>query len=155
MTEHAYPEIKIIDFGLARQIKDGEQICLIVGTPEYVGKCCVFFFSGKSKFQFTWYMYCAVCLAFSKNFFHFSWDTVVLPNWKISMINRILWKVVHLYWYPFTHLQRWRERMWSKFSCLRKQPTGRDQKSYDQPSYRNQKSNTPSTKPVHIHIQWN
>lgn len=36
MTEHAYPEIKIIDFGLARQIKDGEQICLIVGTPEYV-----------------------------------------------------------------------------------------------------------------------
>lgn len=38
MTEHAYPEIKIIDFGLARQIKDGEQICLIVGTPEYVGK---------------------------------------------------------------------------------------------------------------------
>ena len=41
MTEHAYPEIKIIDFGLARQIKDGEQICLIVGTPEYVGKCYV------------------------------------------------------------------------------------------------------------------
>lgn len=41
MTEHAYPEIKIIDFGLARQIKDGEQICLIVGTPEYVGKCCI------------------------------------------------------------------------------------------------------------------
>lgn len=37
MTEHSYPEIKIIDFGLARQIKDGEQICLIVGTPEYVG----------------------------------------------------------------------------------------------------------------------
>ncbi|XP_068716069.1 serine/threonine-protein kinase 17A-like [Montipora capricornis] len=36
MTEHPYPEIKIIDFGLARQIKDGEQICLIVGTPEYV-----------------------------------------------------------------------------------------------------------------------
>lgn len=36
MTEHSYPEIKIIDFGLARQIKDGEQICLIVGTPEYV-----------------------------------------------------------------------------------------------------------------------
>ncbi|XP_073237324.1 serine/threonine-protein kinase 17A-like [Porites lutea] len=36
MTEHAYPEIKIIDFGLARKIKDGEQICLIVGTPEYV-----------------------------------------------------------------------------------------------------------------------
>lgn len=42
MTEHAYPEIKIIDFGLARQIKDGEQICLIVGTPEYVGKRCIF-----------------------------------------------------------------------------------------------------------------
>ena len=38
MTEHPYPEIKIIDFGLARQIKDGEQICLIVGTPEYVGR---------------------------------------------------------------------------------------------------------------------
>ena len=38
MTENAYPEIKIIDFGLARKIKDGEQICLIVGTPEYVGK---------------------------------------------------------------------------------------------------------------------
>ena len=44
MTEHAYPEIKIIDFGLARQIKDGEQICLIVGTPEYVGKCCICIF---------------------------------------------------------------------------------------------------------------
>ena len=41
MTEHAYPEIKIIDFGLARQIKEGEQICLIVGTPEYVGEYCV------------------------------------------------------------------------------------------------------------------
>ena len=38
MTEHAYPEIKIIDFGLARKIVEGEQICLIVGTPEYVGK---------------------------------------------------------------------------------------------------------------------
>lgn len=43
MTEHAYPEIKIIDFGLARQIKDGEQICLIVGTPEYVGECARYF----------------------------------------------------------------------------------------------------------------
>ena len=42
MTEHAYPEIKIIDFGLARKIKDGEQICLIVGTPEYVGKWFLF-----------------------------------------------------------------------------------------------------------------
>ena len=38
MTEVLYPEIKIIDFGLARKIKPGEQICLIVGTPEYVGK---------------------------------------------------------------------------------------------------------------------
>lgn len=37
MTEEMYPEIRIIDFGLARKIKPGEQICLIVGTPEYVG----------------------------------------------------------------------------------------------------------------------
>ncbi|EDO37024.1 predicted protein, partial [Nematostella vectensis] len=36
MTDEIYPEIKIIDFGLARRIKPGEQICLIVGTPEYV-----------------------------------------------------------------------------------------------------------------------
>ncbi|XP_020913072.1 serine/threonine-protein kinase 17A isoform X1 [Exaiptasia diaphana] len=36
MTEILYPEIRIIDFGLARKIKPGEQICLIVGTPEYV-----------------------------------------------------------------------------------------------------------------------
>ncbi|XP_031568244.1 serine/threonine-protein kinase 17A-like [Actinia tenebrosa] len=36
MTEIRYPEIRIIDFGLARKIKPGEQICLIVGTPEYV-----------------------------------------------------------------------------------------------------------------------
>ena len=46
MTEHSYPEIKIIDFGLARQIKDGEQICLIVGTPEYVGT--------SSEFEVKW-----------------------------------------------------------------------------------------------------
>lgn len=38
MTEVLYPEIRIIDFGLARKIKPGEQICLIVGTPEYVGE---------------------------------------------------------------------------------------------------------------------
>ena len=78
MTEHAYPEIKIIDFGLARQIKDGEQICLIVGTPEYVGKCCIcivitnytsvmfvicstrsaLLFTAKSEFYFTDQYFC-------------------------------------------------------------------------------------------------
>ena len=67
MTEHAYPEIKIIDFGLARQIKDGEQICLIVGTPEYVGKVYLYFLitvhynTVPSNFRF-----CFCFFAFSK-----------------------------------------------------------------------------------------
>ena len=38
MTDDPSPELKIIDFGLARKIKKGEQICLMVGTPEFVGE---------------------------------------------------------------------------------------------------------------------
>ena len=38
MTNDQTPEIKIIDFGLSRKIKRGEQICLMVGTPEFVGE---------------------------------------------------------------------------------------------------------------------
>lgn len=39
MTEEPYPDIRIIDFGFAKNVRPGEQICLIVGTPDYVGKC--------------------------------------------------------------------------------------------------------------------
>lgn len=38
MTEEPYPDIRIIDFGFAKNVKPGEQICLIVGTPDYVGE---------------------------------------------------------------------------------------------------------------------
>lgn len=36
------PQIKLIDFGLSRIIRPGEQVKDMIGTPEFVGMCRVF-----------------------------------------------------------------------------------------------------------------